>query len=133
MDLVPNGYAAPYSLFIPFTIFRLLGTILYSHLSISLSVCQVTILVTKALRRCTRLAFRLVNFAITISAADQLNRDHDTSRRLGQESRRLEGHFRSGPVPELFRSFNRILCLKGETTWQYNIQQNLDRKRCALH
>ena len=39
----------------------------------------------------------------------------------------------SGPVTELFRSFICILCLKGETTWQYNIQQNLDKKRCALH
>ncbi len=46
MDLVPNGYAAPYSLFIPFTIFRLLGTIL-NLLVATLSVsCQATSLVT---------------------------------------------------------------------------------------
>ncbi|XXK34192.1 aldehyde dehydrogenase family protein [Rhodobacteraceae bacterium nBUS_22] len=36
-----------------------------------------------------------------------------------------------GPVAELCRSFNRILCTKGEYTWETNQQQNLDRKLCA--
>ncbi|XXK30274.1 hypothetical protein ACMAY7_12435 [Rhodobacteraceae bacterium nBUS_24] len=38
---------------------------------------------------------------------------------------------RDGPVAELCRSFNRILCTKGEYTWETSQQQNLDRKLCA--
>ena len=37
-----------------------------------------------------------------------------------------------GPVPKLCRSFNRILCTKGEYRWETNQQQSLDRKLCAL-
>ena len=35
------------------------------------------------------------------------------------------------PVAELCRSFNRILCTKGEYIWETNQQQNLDRKLCV--
>ena len=38
----------------------------------------------------------------------------------------------SGPVAELCRSFNRILCTKGEYLWERNKQQNLDKKLCVL-
>ena len=38
-----------------------------------------------------------------------------------------------GPVAELCRSFNRILCAKGERQWERNAQQNLNRKRSGLH
>ena len=37
-----------------------------------------------------------------------------------------------GPVAELCRSFNRILCVKGERLWDGNIQQNLSRRQCGL-
>lgn len=36
-----------------------------------------------------------------------------------------------GRVAELCRSFNRILCTKGEYEWDRNKQQNSDRKLCA--
>jgi hypothetical protein len=37
-----------------------------------------------------------------------------------------------GPVAELCRSFNRILCAKGEQLWERNGQQSLDKKRYVL-
>ena len=39
---------------------------------------------------------------------------------------------RAVPVAELFRSFNRILCTKGEYPWERNKRQNLDMKLCVL-
>jgi len=36
-----------------------------------------------------------------------------------------------GPVAELFRSFNRILCAKGERQWDRNIHLSLDKKQCV--
>ena len=36
-----------------------------------------------------------------------------------------------GPVAELCRSFNRILCSKGEYLWERNKRQNLDKKLCV--
>ena len=44
-----------------------------------------------------------------------------------------ERYYKIGPVAELFRSFNRILCAKGERLWEPNAQQSLDRKRSGLH
>jgi len=35
-----------------------------------------------------------------------------------------------GPVPDLCRSFNRILCAKGERLWDRNIHLSLDKRRC---
>ncbi|PCH49472.1 MAG: hypothetical protein COC17_08445 [Hyphomicrobiales bacterium] len=56
-------------------------------------------------------------------------------RRFAESSNETAGeHFTPrdiGPVAELCRSFNRILCTKGEYTWDQNQQQNLDRKLCA--
>ena len=37
-----------------------------------------------------------------------------------------------GPVSELCRSFNRVLCAKGERLWERNTRQNLGRKRFGL-
>jgi hypothetical protein len=37
-----------------------------------------------------------------------------------------------GPVAELCRSFNRILCTKGEYLWERSKRQNSDRKLCVL-
>jgi hypothetical protein len=38
----------------------------------------------------------------------------------------------TGPVAELCRSFNRILCTKGEYLWERSKRQNSDRKLCVL-
>ena len=43
------------------------------------------------------------------------------------------GDFVYGRDAKLCRSFNRILCTKGEYLWETNQQQNLDRKSCVLH
>lgn len=38
-----------------------------------------------------------------------------------------------GPVPELFRSFESILCNKGDLLWDEPEAKNFDKKRCVLH
>ena len=40
--------------------------------------------------------------------------------------------WKSGPVTELCRSFNRVLYAKGEREWERNNQPNFDRRRCRL-
>jgi len=37
-----------------------------------------------------------------------------------------------GPVTELCRSFNRILCAKGDRLLERNVQQNLGMRQCVL-
>ncbi|NQV79439.1 MAG: ABC transporter substrate-binding protein, partial [Alphaproteobacteria bacterium] len=62
----------------------------------------------------------------------RLSRDH-----LSQEAGAIERLMQIslvevGPVAVLCRSFNRILCAKGERLWERNVQQNLDKKRSEL-